>query len=832
VIASRGRYRKMEALKLLGELKDSNVKLWAEGGKLKYDAPRGTMSQELISRMRANKEAILAFLQNKTPDTYPRDEEAAREVKSPLLLLTQGEYTPPLLLPQHCSDISAFLDKIILGDCLEKLKGIPDNSVDLVVTDPPYGLKFMGKDWDKAVPPVDVWIECLRVMKPGALAFVMCGTRQDCLARMISNLDKAGFKLDFTSLYWTYAQGFPKARNIAKILAKRAYKEDTKSFAVHSKKKPQVPCIDGSGRKVIDYLKGVSVEDAEGFGGIALGVVGVKQRACWVPIYETKSPFAGAYGGFQCKPAVEVIIVAMKPMDEKTYVGQALKNGKGITWMDECRIPYKDSSDKSNYDKCCEVNGKYETGLTWGGKKVLDIPRAGERTKDFFGEGGQKEPWNASDEGRFPANILVSDDVLDDGKERTQGHWSKAKTTGFGNFGGGKSQYYGVGEKHTPRNFSRFFSLDAWAEKNLPFLIVPKASKKEKNAGCEDENPEWEKTKQHNFHPTVKPIKLLSYLITMGSREGEVVLDPFAGSGSTCVAAKKLNRKFIGIEINPLYHEVALNRLSNFEKSDQSQKRCGTGNRPKADKKMTALPKIVKRGKGDYPRVYRPRRISEVYGQENTKQTIAHGLDNGNLPQVLLFHGVSGAGKTTIARIIAMGLNCEKGPTSEPCCECEHCRQVFRGSSFGFQEIDAGRFSGVDDLRKLLQNLAAGALGHDNKIILFDECQRLSKEAQHVLLKPTEDVYPQTYFIFCTTDPEKVIETLRNRCMPFEFKPIQDEILRQLLIGVCDCEGLEHSSIAIDSIIKEAQGRPRNALTLLQKAVGCGTFKSLFEVAA
>jgi DNA polymerase-3 subunit gamma/tau len=99
-------------------------------------------------------------------------------------------------------------------------------------------------------------------------------------------------------------------------------------------------------------------------------------------------------------------------------------------------------------------------------------------------------------------------------------------------------------------------------------------------------------------------------------------------------------------------------------------------------------------------------------------------------------------------------------------------------------------------------------------------------------LKPTEDVYPQTYFIFCTTDPEKVIETLRNRCMPFEFEPIQDEILRQLLIGVCDCEGLEHSSIAIDSIIKEAQGMPRNALTLLQKAVGCGTFKSLFEVAA
>ena len=109
---------------------------------------------------------------------------------------------------------------ILTGDCLESMKKMPDNSVDLVVTDPPYGYNFMGKDWDKAVPSIDIWKECLRVLKPGAFAFVMSAPRQDVLSQMIVRLGDAGFDTDFTSMYWTFSSGFPKSLSIHKKIQK------------------------------------------------------------------------------------------------------------------------------------------------------------------------------------------------------------------------------------------------------------------------------------------------------------------------------------------------------------------------------------------------------------------------------------------------------------------------------------------------------------------------------------------------------------------------------------------------------------------------------------
>ena len=98
------------------------------------------------------------------------------------------------------------------GDSLEVLKGLEDNSIDFICTDPPYGYSFMGKQWDKAVPSVEIWQECLRVLKPGAFINVMSAPRSDVLSRMIVNIEDAGFRVDFTPIYWTYASGFPKAR--------------------------------------------------------------------------------------------------------------------------------------------------------------------------------------------------------------------------------------------------------------------------------------------------------------------------------------------------------------------------------------------------------------------------------------------------------------------------------------------------------------------------------------------------------------------------------------------------------------------------------------------
>lgn len=111
------------------------------------------------------------------------------------------------------------------ADCYQVLKEIDTDSIDCLVTDPPYGLNFMGKHWDKAVPSVEIWKECLRVLKPGAFAFVMCIPRQDCLARMIVNLQDAGFETGFTSLYWAMASGLPKAANISKAIDKRECKK-------------------------------------------------------------------------------------------------------------------------------------------------------------------------------------------------------------------------------------------------------------------------------------------------------------------------------------------------------------------------------------------------------------------------------------------------------------------------------------------------------------------------------------------------------------------------------------------------------------------------------
>ncbi len=350
---------------------------------------------------------------------------------------------------------------ILKGNCLDKLKKLEEDSVDLLCTDPPYGYSFMNKDWDKALVSVDIWKEVLRVLKPGAFGFIMSAPRQDVLSRMIVNLSDAGFKVDFTSMYWTFANGFPKANNIGKAIDKK--------FGIKpigEKDHSRFSNIDGWNNINKWYERPPATTD------------------------EAKK-FEGSYGGFQPKPAVEVIIVVQKPPTESTQVGQALDNGKGITWLDDCRIPYTDTEPYTPHPR--------------GSVESVSCPET------FLGYG--KDALIGSSQGRFPANLLVSDDVLD---------------------------------KH-----SKFFSLDAWAERNLPFIICPKASKREKNAGL----------KRKNIHPTVKPIKLMSYLITMGSREGDIVLDPFAGSGSTGVAVVNLNRKYIMIEMDADYYEILKARI-------------------------------------------------------------------------------------------------------------------------------------------------------------------------------------------------------------------------------------------------------------------------------
>jgi len=472
--------------------------------------------------------------------------------------------------------------QLYLGDSKEVLKQIPDNSVDLICTDPPYGYSFMGKNWDKVVIPTSHWKECLRVLKPGAFAFIMSAPRQDVLSRMIYNLQEAGFETGFSSIYWSYATGFPKASNIGKNIDKR---------------------LGVKGKKIKAGGVGFMNENDDGYHTTKHQII--------MPERQTKEAkeLDGSYGGFQPKPAVEIIIVAMKPLSEKSYIDQALKNGKGITWLDDCRVPYESDSDKSQ----ATPQGKCTSKDVHTGAEP-DAGNNEERIK--FKRPEQK--------GRFPANLICSDDVLNDGKIISYGKSKKPY-----NYKGKKYKVEGFIKDNTPNapsnygdsgSYSRYFSLDSWwkervkklppeVQKVFPYLIVPKASKSEKNKGCENladktqgqdaKNRVWadkcgncglkfiggeprchcpaEKKvtskkngyKYKNNHPTVKPIKLMSYLITLGSREKDIVLDPFLGSGTTGISAKLLNRKFIGIEMSEEYIKIASERIKAWNKEDK-----------------------------------------------------------------------------------------------------------------------------------------------------------------------------------------------------------------------------------------------------------------------
>ena len=202
------------------------------------------------------------------------------------------------------------INKIYNMDCLEGMKKLPDNSVDLLVTDPPYGYSFMGKSWDRGVPSVEIWKECLRVLKHGTFAFIMSAPRQDVQAQMVFNLKEAGFELKFTPMYWTYATGFPKAMNIGKIVDKR----------LGAKRQIKAKARGHVGEKVKKH-KGIYDDDNYEWKGV---------YNITIPSTPQAKALDGSYGGFQPKPAVEIILVAMKPLSEKTFVDQALKNGKFI----------------------------------------------------------------------------------------------------------------------------------------------------------------------------------------------------------------------------------------------------------------------------------------------------------------------------------------------------------------------------------------------------------------------------------------------------------------------------------------------------------------------
>lgn len=356
---------------------------------------------------------------------------------------------------------------IIHGDCLEVMRGMEPESIDAIVTDPPYGLKFMGKEWDHGLPGVAFWTEAIRVSKPGAHLLAFGGTRT--FHRLACAIEDAGWEIR-DCLMWVYGSGFPKSHN----------------------------------------LKG----EHEGW-GTAL------------------------------KPAWEPIIMARKPLDG-TVAQNVQKWGCGAINVDGCLV----------------------------GTDVVSVHNAPKGTfaGGEIGRGSDTESYR-NHHGRWPANLIH------DGSNEVVGMFPQSKSTG----GSGEASKNWKGDGHTIGASCQATGGFGDSGSAARFFYCAKASRAEREAGLEGmekkdagtlaQDP-WSQEnfgnagtgrKAANHHPTVKPVALMRYLCRLVTPPNGLILDPFAGSGSTLIAANQEGFRYIGIEKDAGYHEIACRRVAPIE---------------------------------------------------------------------------------------------------------------------------------------------------------------------------------------------------------------------------------------------------------------------------
>jgi site-specific DNA-methyltransferase (adenine-specific) len=437
------------------------------------------------------------------------------------------------------------INQIIHGDCFEVLKTIPDGSIDLILTDPPYGLSFMGKNWDHGVPGVQFWIEALRVAKPGAHLFAFGGTRT--FHRLAVAIEDAGWEIRDT-IMWVYGSGFPKSLDVSKAIDKIAVVEcpacngigkntELESWEEWIKKTQDY----GGTRKEWERLQDLSIcnvcnstgkvrgaerevvgKSSRCVGPSQVGVngIGTFKEVNWSDsnnITAPATPEAQQWQGWgtALKPAFEPIIVARKPLTG-TVAENVLQWGTGGINIDGCRVP---------------LNGEVLTMTRPAANPNTDTkaPQTNRSDKPFE---------YRNDQGRWPANLIH------DGSEEVVGLFPYQKS--------GKVKPRVIKRDKTVVDLKRgltqktghFLSSEGSAAR---FFYCAKASKSERSKG--------------NTHPTVKPLALMKYLITLGLPPGGTVLDPFCGSGTTALACKELGRNYICIEKELEYYQIACNRL-------------------------------------------------------------------------------------------------------------------------------------------------------------------------------------------------------------------------------------------------------------------------------
>ena len=438
---------------------------------------------------------------------------------------------------------------LMLGDCLDKLQDLPDNSVDSIVTDPPYGLGFMGKQWDtfdksqfgkageegendlkvkknfNILPRYNTdglyeftrdWAkECLRVLKPGGYILSFAGSRT--YHKICMGIEDAGFEIR-DQIMWVYGSGFPKSHNVANSIDKKMG---------HGNRGRAIPAASThfpSGKYATEKLTSNKVE-----------------------AYKSRSPESEPWQGWgtALKPAHEPIVMARKPF-KGTVANNVLEYGTGAINIDDCRVGTETIS-THHAPKGTFAGGEWDRGSDTSSYK--------------------------EHEGRYPANFIH------DGSEEVVELFPTTKPT-KPHGGDGKpldTRGQGWGFKRMPS------TLEDNGGSAARFFYCAKASKKDRNAGCGDMEEkdvvtfatangtsgkpssisEGRNTKYQNNHPTVKPQALMAYLCRLITQPGGVVLDPFMGSGSTGRAALAEGFDFIGIEREPEYFNISLARINN-----------------------------------------------------------------------------------------------------------------------------------------------------------------------------------------------------------------------------------------------------------------------------
>lgn len=452
------------------------------------------------------------------------------------------------------------VNKIYCGDCIEVMKTLPDNSVDTVVTDPPYGLEFMGRAWDKfkkinsgrersineitaisrgpekyvAGKPFQEFsynwaTQALRVLKPGGYLLAFGGTRT--YHRLVCGIEDAGFEIRDT-IMWLYGSGFPKSLDVSKSIDKKAGVErEVIDRKRHAKK---------------DFKDNLYAQDPANANNNK--IFGYGEEDITLPATPEAKQWAG--WGTALKPACEPIVVARKPLSESTVAENVLKWGTGGIDIDGGRIgtdTIRHSHDNTSHQKWKEQDGR--------------IPKIIEKGIPTYHKG------------RFPANVILDEQaaaMLDE-----MSGVSKSSPVGF----------KGVAWKHsgntkderTELKYQREFNDTGGASR---FFYCAKASKTERNRGCEGleekynigvkyttmagdgrENPKIKPVNGKNHHPTVKPLALMEYLIKLVSRKGAVILDPFCGSGTTAIGCVNTGRKYIVIDNEKEYIEISKCRV-------------------------------------------------------------------------------------------------------------------------------------------------------------------------------------------------------------------------------------------------------------------------------